>query len=968
MGNDRVLRTCLRHIAAVMVVGAAVASRRSRPPTADRSEAGRNNQPVSVLLERGAELELVSAVVARAADGRGGLVAIEGPPGIGKTRLGDEAAAVARNAGMVVLSARASELELDFGFGVVRQLFEPVLDRLAFEGAAALAAPALGLEPASPAVEDQDARFAVVHGLYWLTANSAADEPTLLCVDDLQWADRPSRRFLAYLARRVADLPVLLVVSLRPALPGEERPEAEAIASARETLLIRPAPLTVAAVAALAEDRLGSVADLDFAEECRRVTGGNALLVEELLAELEETGASATAATARELGTAGTERVARGVQRHLASLPGAATALARSVAVLGDGCGLGAAGELADLAREETARAAEALVAADVLTGSTALRFRHPLVRAAVAGGLSPPAAAAAHARAARLVAGRGAPAAAAATHLLSSPPAGDAWSVGVLRTAAREAVRQGAPELAARHLRRALEEPPPGPDRAELLLALGAAEQHAGLPGAPDRLRDAIALIDEPRERAGAGLRLATALSERLRWREAAEAARAALADADGEQALALQAVLADCVRMDPSAGDDEPERLRLLAATLSGDTPAERLVLATAASVTPEDTAEAHAAAAELLDRSVLLDPEQAGRPETGIVSNFIRAGRLEDADRVVARVMDDARSRGLVQRHGLMLSMRAWIALERGELAAAEEDLRAALDLARDIDLSPVTAAAMLAVVLAERGEPAAAGEVLDQYGVAGELPEQQVMNVVLHLRARVRDAQGRADEALADALDVGRRYERIGLRRAVPAWRSLAAVLLAGAGERERARSLAREERELADRWGTPPARALALRGLGLVSADTDLLRAAVAELEGSPWRLELARARVDLGAALRRAGRRRESRAPLSAGMDLAAACGARAIGDRARTELLATGARPRRLALTGADSLTPSERRVCDLAAGGRTNRQIAQDLFVSSRTVEAHLRSAYGKLGVRSRDELAAILGRDPQ
>jgi predicted ATPase len=105
---------------------------------------------VSVLLERGDELELVSAIVARAADGRGGVVAIEGPPGIGKTRLGDETAALARTAGMVVLSAGASELELDFGFGVVRQLFEPVVDRLAFEGAAALAAPAIGSKRRRP--------------------------------------------------------------------------------------------------------------------------------------------------------------------------------------------------------------------------------------------------------------------------------------------------------------------------------------------------------------------------------------------------------------------------------------------------------------------------------------------------------------------------------------------------------------------------------------------------------------------------------------------------------------------------------------------------------------------------------------------------------------------------------------------------------------------------------------------------
>ena len=101
----------------------------------------------------------------------------------------------------------------------------------------------------------------------------------------------------------------------------------------------------------------------------------------------------------------------------------------------------------------------------------------------------------------------------------------------------------------------------------------------------------------------------------------------------------------------------------------------------------------------------------------------------------------------------------------------------------------------------------------------------------------------------------------------------------------------------------------------------------------------------------------------DSRGPLGAGMDLAQACGARPLAERARTELLASGARPRRLALRGAGSLTPSERRVCELAASGRTNRQIAQDLFVTTSTVETHLRHAYRKLGLRTRGELAAAL-----
>ena len=384
---------------------------------------------MSVLLERG-ELDQLSDLVRCAAGGRGAVVAVEGPPGIGKTRLGEEAATLARDAGMTVLSASGSELEQEFAFGAMRQLFEPVLanadderHRTLFEGAARLAAPALGLESATPVADGPDARFPMIHGLYWLTANLAAEAAVLLWVDDLQWVDRPSQRFLAYLSRRLADLPVLLVVGLRPALPGEDRAEADAIVSGRQTLLIEPGPLSVEAVAILAERRLGMPPDPAFAEECRRLTGGNALLVEEMLGELEETGAGADAATARALGAIGLERVGRRVQRRLDSLPGPASALARAVAVLGDGYSLDVGAALAGLAGEDAARAADTLIAADVLAGEPLLRFRHPLVRAAAADGLSAPARAAAHARAARTLAEREAPAAVVAAHLLGSPP-----------------------------------------------------------------------------------------------------------------------------------------------------------------------------------------------------------------------------------------------------------------------------------------------------------------------------------------------------------------------------------------------------------------------------------------------------------------------------------------------------------------------------------------------------------------
>jgi DNA-binding CsgD family transcriptional regulator len=122
-------------------------------------------------------------------------------------------------------------------------------------------------------------------------------------------------------------------------------------------------------------------------------------------------------------------------------------------------------------------------------------------------------------------------------------------------------------------------------------------------------------------------------------------------------------------------------------------------------------------------------------------------------------------------------------------------------------------------------------------------------------------------------------------------------------------------------------------------------------------------LEHARALADLGAALRRAGCRAEAREPLRAGLDLAHRQGAWALAERARTELVASGARPRRVLLSGVDALTPSERRVADMAAAGRTNREIAQALFVTARTVEGHLTHVFQKLGLESRAELPRAL-----
>jgi DNA-binding CsgD family transcriptional regulator len=193
-----------------------------------------------------------------------------------------------------------------------------------------------------------------------------------------------------------------------------------------------------------------------------------------------------------------------------------------------------------------------------------------------------------------------------------------------------------------------------------------------------------------------------------------------------------------------------------------------------------------------------------------------------------------------------------------------------------------------------------------------------------------------------------------------------WRSSAALALAALGDDAKAHALASEEVERARRWGTPRAIGVALRAAGLVEgeeAGLGLLREAVATLERSEARLEHARALTDLGAALRRRGRRSEARDPLSRGLEIARECGADALVHRAHTELWATGARPRTPVRTGLEALTPSERRVAELAAGGLSNPRIAQSLFVTVKTVEGHLRRTYAKLGIASRTELPAAL-----
>ena len=455
------------------------------------------------LVERDDELRAVDAAIARVRSGDGGVVLFEGPAGIGKTRLLDELRRRAEQQGLQVLEARAGLLEREFAFGVVRQLLEPVAAPELMEGPA-VAARAV-LSDAGPT----EGTFPILNALFRLVEMLARSHPLALCVDDLQWSDPASLRFTAYLARRVANLPVLIATTIRSGEPDADEALLGELAQEPVTLALTPRPLTRQATAGLIRLRLDDEPDDAFTAACREVTAGNPLLLRQLLGALSAEGVIPDAGHADAVRAIGPRAVARTVLLRLGRLPSSAGSVARAVAVLGESPGLPAIAALAEVDESTAADAVQALARAEILRPDEPLGFVHPLIRDAVYGELSAPVRALEHERAARLLAELGASPERVAAQLLLAPPRGDAWVVSRLRKAAHIALRRGAPDAAMRLLERAQAEPPPPDQQAALAFELGGSAAYVRGPAGVEPLRRAYAELTDPAERARAAIRL---------------------------------------------------------------------------------------------------------------------------------------------------------------------------------------------------------------------------------------------------------------------------------------------------------------------------------------------------------------------------------------------------------------------------------------------------------------------------
>lgn len=931
---------------------------------------------VGSLLERERELELIAASVKRAKHARdGSLLLVEGVAGIGKTALVDEARTLAADAGLTVLAASGDELERELPYGVVVQLFEAIMrdgdrDEL-LAGAAELAAGVVAPRETAERERIGGDPFGVLHGLYWLTVNVAARVPVLIAVDDVHWADGPSLRFLAYLARRLEGLAVAVVLAGRPAEPQADRAVLAALWGQPHARILRPAGLSEGAMTRLIERAFGETPDAAFVGACRAATGGTPFLVDELAGALAADGVRPNEAAAAGVHEFGPATVAHATLLRLARLSAAAAPLARAIAVLGSEARLDRAARLAQLDESEALEAVDALAAVQILRAERSLEFAHPIVRAAVYDDLSAGRRSALHGHAAELLAAEGADLDAVAAHLLLTEPTGKVSVVEQLRAAAGHARARGAPETAAAYLGRALEEGAGHELRVALLHELATAEKLLRDPTAITHLEEAMALTGDPVERARAAIDLAEILTAFGQWDRFVvllEPALTGLGDRDSELALRLHTLRAGVAAFDPRlVGELEPQLPRLRALVEQG-TPAGRglaLLLAGIAGLRGERLEQIAPLVARGLDDGRFLVDE--GSESTlcsqaiGLVG-LVLSEQLGRADDLAEQMHSDARARGSVYGVVQAVVSRAWVQARRGDLVSAEADLRTGLDLAHEYDLRFAQPIALWygADAILERpalDDIAALAQTLE---LDPGLSETLHGAVLLEVRGRLRLLRGNAAGAIDDLRHCGQTLDALGMSSS-SGWRSALALALSGE-DRDQALELASAELSDARRVGLPRAIGVALRTRGVLEpGERGLahLRNAVEVLQGSPARLEHARALVELGAALRRANQRAAARDPLRQGLDLAHRCGATRLADRARSELKASGAKPRRQAASGVEALTASERRVAEMAATGTSNPQIAQALFVTLNTVETHLRHVYQKLGINRREHL---------
>ncbi|WP_204041754.1 BTAD domain-containing putative transcriptional regulator [Acrocarpospora phusangensis] len=899
--------------------------------------------PGPSLVERSAEAELIDRALDRAARRKAGSVLIfEGPGGIGKTSMLEYARGRADLLGFTTTSARGSELEFEYAWGCVRQLFER------FAGSAAPAASAFLRWP--DAEDAPRGEYPIINTLFWLASDLASRSPLLIVLDDLHWADPSSVRFLAYLAARLDDLPVVAMVALRP---GTEQVEqvVSVLAGLPHSVTRTLPPLTPAGSAELLSEVLDGGAEEELVARCHEAARGNPFLLRELGREL----------AAREQGDPRPESspsIARFVARQLRHLPPAATGVAHALGVLGDDVGSGELAQVTRTSQQEVLDLLSALVAGELVTArGTPPRFSfgHPLIRAAVYDGIPPGTRAELHLRAAG-VAGRDQDPVKAATQLLRVPPGmGGQDTVAILNRATDLSLASGSATGAAAFLRRTLQEDL-GERRVQVLTRLGMTEALVDMAQAIEHLSHALALEPDPEERARIAYILASTQWLVGRPREAALVCQAALERERGISVGTRQALQA-CIGM-VATGTRHGGDLVALHGSFSGQRPDSSLGgLLFEASLALREMFRNERASAERRALRVISDDHVTGEalaePMLTCAWYVLVACDNPRLLPTVEAMLDHSRRTGSLRSAAPGYTYRAAYMLSRGHLEEAVRDGWLAWEVSKNggVDVGLSFISDWLIPALVARGEIGAAQSVLDQVRTAHGAGVSRAIYASGEIALLM--AQGHTQRAYETALATRDECRTLGMvNPVVPDWLAQLVRCLLLLGRPEEARAAAQDLYAAAQTWGTPRATGRALRIMAATESGPralDLLTESVRLLEDTDIRLEHAISRYALGEALRHEGRLPDAQAELRTAIDLARFCGARPLQHRATTSLAMAGGH----AGPPADlTLTPTEQRIADLSADGRSDREIAEVLYLSVSAVRDHREAVTRKRG----------------
>lgn len=925
-----------------------------------------------MFVERRSQLVTLERIYHQCIAGKGGTSLIAGPVGSGKTELLEIFAEQLSDQGATILEAVGSPRECDQAFGILQQLFAGLRDHA--ERARTRHLLSDSASHLTGVGDDRDAQFLRNHAnqeLWAMVRRLSMRAPVAIIVDDLQYADLASLQSLLYFSGRLRSARVVIICTRTdlPSPAGDERAVliTELLRRPRFHLL-RTGPLTVDGVREMLAERIGVPVGPGLAESWHRVTGGSPFLLRALA---EDNGSAGLALAQRlsepvagdEFAKAALACAYRGDRRLLDA--------ARCLAVLAES---GSFVLLPRLIGEVEAIAAAivlALTEAGILDGE---RYRHPAARAAVLGEFGTADCAELHRRVADLLYADDRRPDRIAVHLVAAGSVREPWALEILLASAREALQRDDPEFAAKCLRTA----EPAVSTAKEQLALAILRIHVESRSNPDNITESVVTVLDAVRAGRVAVDQMIGLLNPLLWQGCAGAATAILERIEQADAVLDDRCSADLTSIRAWMRSTHPGLLTgagLLGEPSGGARArivANRSVRGPAllADVLEIGPTEHTVPTAEWLLQTTRL----SGASLPSIVSALlalVHADRVDLAERWCVSLLRESAARGAVTWQAMLTTTRAEIAIRRGDMVAARRDGLAALELiprqAWGVALGIVVSRVLTAATAL--GDWQIAGDCLIQLPDAVFDTRYGVQ--FLYSRGRRLLAGDRLRAALDDLSTCGRLMGEWGIDQPtfLP-WRADAVAVLLRLGRERQAAELAAEQLDRTNP-GQPRAYGIALRTVAATERDPgprrDILLRAIESLENAPDRMELAYTLADLSEAQVLLGEPRRARRTAQRATRLAEELSLEPLLHR-----LDIGRRPvesaqpvRSVGPADGDSdvLSAAERRVVILAAGGRTNREIAAELYITVSTVEQHLTRVYRKLRVKGRGDLAAYL-----